>query len=477
MLERTDTNRLSPLTYILLGILLGGLAAAIPLGLFEDLRIIAALGAALAILAALVKLELGLMVLLFITYTRFSDVIIEFHGAPSVAKFYVGVLLFGLFLRWAAYGERPERLAQPLGLFTAYGLVGLGSIFFAVAPEETLLAASDFVKDAVIAITIVILVKRGATFRLAIWTLLAAGIFMGGIIAFQYFTGSFNNDFGGFAQAPILHIVEDVDSPRVSGPIGDPNFFAQIMLVLAPLALERLWNDRNLLLRVVAAAALILTSLAVILTFSRGGFLALAVALIAMLVYLRPRPAGLAITVLVLIIALQFVPPEYTSRLETLTELLPSSQTSTTTEPSFRGRTSELMVGWRMFTDHPVFGVGWGNFREYYLDYSRQIGLDPRLEQRNAHNLFLQVAAETGVVGLAIFLTIIAVSVVALYRGWRTLQRAGRTDLANMVAALGIGLAGYMLAGMFIHSAYPRFLWLLVGMAMAVPQVADTENW
>ena len=43
-----------------------------------------------------------------------------------------------------------------------------------------------------------------------------------------------------------------------------------------------------------------------------------------------------------------------------------------------------------MFGDYPIFGVGPGNYPLHYLDYSQEIGLDPRLEQREAHSLYLE---------------------------------------------------------------------------------------
>ena len=73
------------------------------------------------------------------------------------------------------------------------------------------------------------------------------------------------------------------------------------------------------------------------------------------------------------------------------------------TEVSFRGRMSEYAVGFRMFRDNPVLGIGYDNYAANYLDYSMRIGLDPRRTERSAHSLYLEVLAEQGLLGLLLF--------------------------------------------------------------------------
>ena len=74
---------------------------------------------------------------------------------------------------------------------------------------------------------------------------------------------------------------------------------------------------------------------------------------------------------------------------------------------AFRGRLSENLVALQMFVRHPWNGIGVGGFDEHYGTYALPLGLDDR-PHRGAHNLYLEVAAETGLVGLAGFLTLVA---------------------------------------------------------------------
>src|SRR5690606_33276668 len=84
---------------------------------------------------------------------------------------------------------------------------------------------------------------------------------------------------------------------------------------------------------------------------------------------------------------------------------------------SLEGNTDRLYI-WsaavRMIAENPLTGVGGGNFPFVYADY-RPEG-DRRTTVSFAHNLFLHVLAEYGVIGLVPFALMIGL---ALWRGWR----------------------------------------------------------
>ena len=58
-------------------------------------------------------------------------------------------------------------------------------------------------------------------------------------------------------------------------------------------------------------------------------------------------------------------------------------------------------------------------------------------------------------------------------KGFRNLLDKNTYDL---IGAFSSGLIGYLAAAMFIHGAYPRYLWLLIGIALALPQILKTEK-
>ena len=471
----------SPAIYkILLAIIavsVGSLAGVASQLLDSPLYIVVALIGLIATIVTIQHKQWGLLVMVFLAYTRFSDVLVHEHGLPSIAQPFMLLLLGLVLVRWFLFDESPPNIAIPSLLMIVYGLVLFSALLYAKNPDESLDGLTDYVKDVVIAIVVILLLTRGRTLRGVIWTLLIAGIFMGTISVYQQLTGPFDNIYWGFGEASQQHIVGEQNEYRIAGPIGDPNFYSQIMLVLLPLALDRLWQEKRPFLRLLAAWALGVSFLTIIFTFSRGAFLAVIVMGLVLLTHRRPNPVAILLVIVLALPLLQFVPPEYMERIETMTALLPtgSNNYEAQSEVSFRGRMSETTVGWMMFRDHPLIGVGYDNFPEHYLEYSSKLGLDNRLEARSAHSLYLQLAAETGMIGLLVFGTMIAVIFIGLLQAEKKFAKMGEHGYAEMTNAFMIGLIGYLIAAIFLHAAYPRYMWLLFGIAFAIPNVASNE--
>jgi len=464
--------------YLALGLLVGVGLGVLVVGVPDSLKLVVIIIGAFAFAASIYRVQWGLLVLVFISYLNLSDIAISYYGAPSITKLFSVLLLFGLILRWLFYGERPTNWAAYTILVGGYALAGLVSIFFAADQMVAELALVDFLKDGILSIMIVLLLKSNVDLRRVVWTLLIVGIILGTLSIIQYVTGSFDYEFGGLAQTPDYRTItgSSVVENRATGPIGDPNVYAQIMLVMIPLALDRVWNEKSRRLRLLAIWSLVASVLAVILTFSRGAFVAFVIMGVAIIFIYRPRVVPLLITLAFGIVALRFLPTTYIDRMESLFSFLPWSTANAQADTSFRGRTSELLVGWMMFKDYPLTGVGLDNYPILYQGYSRQIGLDPRLQPRSAHNLYLEVASETGLFGISVFVIILYMMVRGLFKAWRIFSLIEDQERAGMVIAVGLGLLGYFTASLFIHAAYPRYLWLLIGIGHALYYVAKDAS-
>jgi putative inorganic carbon (HCO3(-)) transporter len=418
-----------------------------------------------------------LLTLVFISYTRLSDVLIAEYALPSIAEITIALLVIVLALRWFSQqpADEPARLSIPILVFVIYGLLAFASLLYARDTGRAAQAVENYAKDALIAVLVILSLRRAATLRLVVWSLLAAGLLMAAIGLYQQATGNFAQSILGLGQANLQQIVGQTIGYRIVGPVGDPNFFAQIMLVLVPLALDRLLHEKHIVLRSIAAVALVTSLLTLVFTFSRGAFVGLLAVFVAMLICYRPRPVTILLALLLLIPLMNRVPKAYVQRLETIANVLPWSN-EIPRELALRGRLSELKVGWLMFQDHPFAGVGLNNYPVYYLEYAKPIGLDPRLEARSAHNLYLEVAAETGLAGLLIFGAILAFTFRGLLRAPSRFRQMGLDDPADITRALTIGLVGYLVAATFLHAAYPRYMWLLLGIALAIPNVVRHER-
>ncbi|MCL4267305.1 MAG: O-antigen ligase family protein [Anaerolineae bacterium] len=434
-----------------------------------------------ALVAALLLLWLvfnhpnaGLALLVFATYTRFSDVVEHEYGIPAFALPLALLLLGTLFMRWWFLGERIHNWEGTAVLLGIFGLVSFTSLFYAADDGRAQNALIDFAKDALLLFAVVLALRDRTSLRAVIWALIAAGIWMGTLSVYQQLTGTYENAYWGFAQTEVRNIIGEVSDYRAAGPLSSPNFYAMILVVLVPLTLDRLWHEKQPVLRFLALWAFVVCILSIIFTFSRGGFLALVVVLVLMIVRESLKPLQILLSLALLFVVWQFIPANYTERLYTTMNLLPGSGEDARNEVSFRGRTSEVLVAWQIFADHPVMGVGLGNYNHYYQAYAQPLGWDNRREARSAHNLYLETAAETGLIGLAAFGLIVGMAFWRANQAQKMLMRAGHYDEAAMAFALMVALVGYLVASNFLHGAFPRYFWLLIGILLALPQVAAT---
>ncbi|RPH60875.1 MAG: hypothetical protein EHM81_05410, partial [Chloroflexi bacterium] len=276
------------------------------LSIFPPIYVVAGLLAVIVAIVTVLNVELGLLALVVITYTRLSDVLVHYYKAPSIAKPFIGLLLVAIALQWIFYARPPRNWGKAALLVSLYGLVIFLSLFYAANFENAMLAINDFWKDGLIAVIIVILLRNGPSLRRVAWSLIVVGAFMGSVSVFQYITGTFTNPYWGFGQAGLQNISGSSEGYRIAGPIGDPNFYAQIMLVLAPIALMRFLDEKNPTLRMFALYATGVIALTVIFTFSRGAFLALLLMVAVLFWFSPPKPNQLMVYVLIGVMLLRF---------------------------------------------------------------------------------------------------------------------------------------------------------------------------
>lgn len=459
---------------------------AISLGV---LAIIAGIGAAFAVtelgtlslliipavvigLFAFSSMELVLFGSLLILYTNLSSTLVTFYGAPSIAKLIVGFMLLVLFFRRVVFGEEFTGWGKAAVLIGIYTLIGSLSLIYAPNFDVAKNTLIDYLKDGLIGLTIVITIRRPSTFRSLIWALLAAGIVMGTVSMFQHVSGTYSNLYWGFGQTSTSTDV----GVRLEGSIGDPNFYAQILVCLVPLAIERFWNERKVVLRILALWAGVVCTYAIIFTYSRGGFIALLLACAILFIRRPPKPVVTILILLGLILSMQIFPTSFTARLSSLFSFLPSANPAGQTDTSLTGRSSENAVAVMIFMDHPILGIGLGNFNQAYQSYSRQLGVDARRVERSAHSLYLETLAERGLVGFLVLISILAITYRDLYLADKRFLSNQLKELADMSAAVASSLTGYLVAALFLHDAYQGYLWIILGTCWALVKISSTPQ-
>lgn len=225
---------------------------------------------------------------------------------------------------------------------------------------------------------------------------------------------------------------------RAKGTFGDPNYFASVLALAIPpaiaLALRELRRDGWLLVAAIAAGA------GVVFSLSRGGALALALGLLTLMLWSHVRKVVLVL-VLILGTFLTLNPDPITRSQSSATV----KERLGTINPRLLTATNRRPLIWStavvVAEEHPFLGTGVEQFSSAAAAHGLTEGGSPI---ENVHNLPLNFAAETGVIGLAAFVALIAQWVA---RGIRALKLRDRLSYS---IALGIfaALLGFILQAM-----------------------------
>lgn len=433
---------------------------------------------------ALAKPELVTPAVLFLLFLDVPGVAVRKYGAPPLLAALIIAALAIPVANEALRGNR-LRFCWPIGLVAAFAVVQLAST---VASREPSAALGHFVpfllEGLLLAVLVLNAIRSVATLERVLWALLLAGACLGAVSLLQQITGTFDKPYGGFALVPVEFFRGIEPQARLSGPIGDPNYYAQILVPLIPIGLIALRGAQRRL-RLVATGATLAAMGGLVLSYSRGGALALVLMLALAAAFRYVKGSQLVLIGLAVVVALAVV-PNYRARVasigSSLTGATEEKGSSKAADQAVRGRTGEMAAAALVFSDHPVVGVGPGAFPLYYQQYIKRLGLEAHTSvktgpnrgeeaQREAHNIFISIAAELGLAGLAVFLAIICTAFAGLVRARR---RCLDSDprLARIATAMLIALAGYLITGLFLTLAYERYFWVLVGVSGAVIQLA-----
>lgn len=432
----------------------------------------------LVLLAAVVTLrrpDLAAIGMICVSWGLLSDIAVRYHGLPSILKPLIGLLV--LLLAWRRFAGRRVPLVYDPSMWWVLAFVLFSALggWYARDAEKALDYTVELIKDVTIMFVVINLINTPQLIRLTVYALLALGSLLGTLSVVQEVTNTHSSNYGGLALMRVAFIAQGLaDRPRAAGTSGDPNTYSQPMVVLVPLALWALIHAKTLKGRVAGgyATAAILSGIG--LSFSRSMLLALIVALACYAIHIRLKPRFLLLAVPLFAVLVAVAPPEFTARLTTFRSLL-QGENGIRSEGALKGRSSEAMMGIFMFADHPILGVGAGNSPIYYPQYIRENGSPVQDEERHTHNWYLEIAAEHGTIGLSLFIAILLLTWHRQRQARQLFLAAGDRHMAALASALQCGFAGYAVSIVFLHGVFPQYLWLQVGIAVALATVARQQ--
>jgi putative inorganic carbon (HCO3(-)) transporter len=409
--------------------------------------------------------------------------------SPTEGLVAAALIAYGLVL--LSRREAQSRLSTwsaPMALFLLIGILSTGWAASASAAAKELLR---WVELAGAFGLVVALVRTAREARVLVAVVLMGGLAEAalGAVQFLFQIGPPSFEIGRFLRA--------------YGTFGQPNPYGGYLAMVLPLAVALVWTalpelrhppdrdvggvgDQRRLLRLArwlawpAFAALVAGACAVALgmSLSRGAWLGEAVGLLVLLMAGGRRSlatvliGGFLAMLVALMGAFEVLPASAVERLASITRYFGVFDVREVVLTSENWAIVERMAHWQaalnMWQASPIFGVGIGQYPVRYEDYFMPGWLDPL---GHAHNYYLNVLAETGLIGEAAYLVMVASWLVMSFR----LVRRAHHPLAR---AIGLGVLG-VVAASATHNLFDNLYvaGMNVHLGLLLGLVASAGTW
>jgi len=368
---------------------------------------------------------------------------------PALLVILIGVLSY-VSDRWAR-GLPIVEWNREIGLIVGLAVLAAFTIPFSLWPGGSLGVLMDFAKTAAIFVLLSHVVTTMARLRLAAWLLTWMAIGLGLFALYNFMTGA--------------TIDQGANQDRLIGNEGaltkNPNDLALMVNLLLPLTVGLFLASKETWQRIVLLTAVGVEAATVVLTYSRGGAVTLAVIGLAYLWKLRRQRersfiyAGL----LAALLALPLLPSSYFDRMSTITNV-EADRTGSAQE-----RISDMIIAGKTILANPIIGAGMG--------MNMLVMREARGGWLGVHNVYLEHALDLGLIGLGIFLVLLWSSLRAVAHVQHT---SSSPDLVFLAQGLQISLIAYATAALFHPVSYQYYFYYIAGLAIGARTIAGAAR-
>ena len=352
----------------------------------------------------------------------------------------------------AAPWQRPA-LAAPLLAFAGWSIVAAA---LSAQPAESLRATKTLLPLATLWIVAAMLPSAGAARRFATTVFVTVSI----AALFAIAQVATCPPDGGYVSPPRIPVVGVFFNKCVRAHAFFSIYMtlAGVLLVVLLLTLPRLRSFSRVAL---AAAAWLAGVVALGLTLVRGAWLGFAAGIGVVLLLARRRVLTLALLVALPLVAVAI--PTVQHRMRTIGDAA---------DETTRDRLAMWRGGLRMVVEHPLTGVGPGQVKRLYPTYAPPEAL--RRHTSHLHNTPLQIAAERGLIGLALWLWIFVAFFIRVGRVLCRMPVTSTADRALVVGSLA-AVAAFLVSGLFEYNFGDTEVLLVMLGVMALPFVVERE--
>ncbi|MDX7694972.1 O-antigen ligase family protein [Aeromonas dhakensis] len=396
-----------------------------------------------------------LMVLGFVTFSffRLHEVFPQLYPLKIPLLFSlaaIGALIWHTLLT----GRITPYWSQPLSWLTAFFIVvSIGVLFASNRGEAIATWTGSYSKIYLMTLATAWLVRRPEDFALAVRAFVVAGSMVALVALYNKSSGI------GLVEGTRVTIGRELGSV-----LGDPNDLALVLLFPAGFSLSLLLNQNGLAGRILGAVGFVLVAAAIIATQSRGGLLGIC-AVSGIFAWQRVQSKTVLILCGTLALLVLFAAAGISDRAS-------GGAAESGVDASAMGRLYAWQAAWGMALAHPLIGVGLSNFYYNYFFFS------PHWDGLNhaVHSTWFGVLAETGFVGLTLFVGMVAVT---LYRAWHCRLDGMPPAVVTAMQGVMASMVGFVISGSFLTQGFTWPIYLELSLAVAaikyVRQARETE--
>ena len=270
--------------------------------------------------------------------------------------------------------------------------------------------------------------------------------------------------FAGITVISVYAIYQGLSGlSRANGFYGHPMTLGGWLCIFLPLLLIEFF-ERKLLSKYywIAGITFCICSAALVFNGTRGAWLAVAIVCAVLLIYYMfksKRNLAISIIFVALISAVLVNNPKFMQRLDTIDDF-----------DKYQSNTERILMwqsAWNMFKDHPILGVGLGQYTENYQQkYISPQAKEPKLG--HAHNNFMQMLAENGIVGFAGFVIMFGYIIFKNLIAWVKVKNVYALMIVSATVCLLLqGFTEYNVG----NSAVIKMYWFVLGLLLVLDRL------
>ncbi len=394
---------------------------------------------------------LGLALFSLMAYLRVQDLTWGF-ARHQRWSFYIAVVTFAGFV--AMRGQKRFMQAD-IRCWIMIGLaivVPVGILASGAAHPRDIKSVTEFGKIITIALFTTGIVTRRDHLRVLVW-----------VIAFSFGFYGMRSGVSGILSGGNLQILQGP-----GGMMADNNDFAMALCMGLPLMYYIGISEKSILVRRMLLTVVPMTMITIILTHSRGAFLAMSCTVFMLVWRSKNRLAGMTAGLLLVISGIILAPDSYTERLSTLQNV--------EEDGSAMGRLRAWRTAGEMIKGNPILGVGFGKFEHNYDRYDPNRVEGRPSGSRVAHNSYLQIWAECGTPAFLMYFSLIILSLADV---WRVRKEAKVRYFSSWILNYCNMFEGTMIAfsvgAMFLNRAHFDLFYHLVAIIVCFGTIARAE--